>query len=253
MFTLVKAINHFLPSIKIDGSPALIAITCISVGFGLKKVWKPSKIKIKTAQSDTIIEVLFGDLFVQSGIRIIAVNDFFDSKIGNPVSDKSLHGIFLKECFGGSPLSFDQQLDEQLKDVNGENVPEKEGKIKRYPIGTTAVVTVNIDKYVLFALTNTDATDCKASSDVTNMWYALHCMWQRARSESGGHEVNLPLVGSGLSGLGLPTRDLLNVIILSAITETKAREVTKKIRIVLHESRFEELDLRNVQSYWEEK
>jgi hypothetical protein len=77
-------------------------------------------------------------------------------------------------------------------------------------------------------------------------------MWQRARSASGGHEINLPLVGSGLSGLGLPTRDLLNVIILSAITETKAKEVTKKIRIVLHESRFDELDLRNVQSYWEE-
>jgi hypothetical protein len=125
MFTLVKAITHFFPSIKIEGLPFLIAITCISVGFALKKVWKPSKIKIKTAQSDTIIEVLFGDLFVQSGIRIIAVNEFFDSKIGNPVSDKSLHGIFLQKCFGGSHLPFDQQVDEQLKGLDGEEFPEK--------------------------------------------------------------------------------------------------------------------------------
>jgi hypothetical protein len=81
----------------------------------------------------------------------------------------------------------------------------------------------------------------------------LHKLWQRARIESGGHEINLPLVGSGLSGLGLPTRDLLNLIILSAITETKAKEVTQKIRIVLHRDRFEDLDLRDVKKHWEEK
>ena len=71
------------------------------------------------------------------------------------------------------------------------------------------------------------------------MWVALNSLWQRVRIESGGHAVNLPLVGSGLSGLGLPTRDLLNLIILSAITETKAREVTQGIRIVLRRDRFD--------------
>jgi hypothetical protein len=53
-----------------------------------------------------------------------------------------------------------------------------------------------------------------------------------------------------LSGLGLPTRDLLNLIILSAITETKAKQITHTIRIVLHRDRFDELDLREVQKHW---
>jgi hypothetical protein len=60
------------------------------------------------------------------------------------------------------------------------------------------------------------------------MWRAMHKVWERARVESGGHPLNLPLVGSGLSGLGLPTRDLLNLIVLSAITETKASEVIRQ-------------------------
>lgn len=250
MFTIVKALTHFIPNIKIEGTIPLVAITCLSVGFSLKKVWKPSTIKITIAQSDTVIEILFGDIFEQSGIRVISANDFFDSKIGNPVSEKSLHGLFLQKCFGGSPLPFDTQLEAQLKDAI-EICPKKEGKHKRYNIGTTTIISVNNDKYILFALTNTNPEDCKASCDVTHMWYALRCMWQRARTECGGREVNLPLVGSGLSGLGLPTRDLLNVIILSAITETKAKEITKKIRVVLHESRFEDIDLRAVQAFWE--
>lgn len=253
IFTLVKAITHFVPTIKIEGPTALTIATLISVSFGLKKVWKPSKIEVQIANSNTIIEVLFGDLFEQSGIRAIAVNEFFDSKIGKPVSDKSLHGIFLQRCFGGHPEPFDKQVDAQLIEYESREVTKNDGKTKCFPIGSNALIAVNTDRYIVFALSKTNPETCKAYSDVTMMWVALHELWQRARIESGGHEINLPLVGSGLSGLGLPTRDLLNLIILSAITETKSQEVTQRIRIILHRDRFEDLDLRDVKKHWEER
>lgn len=252
MFTLIKAVTHFVPGIKIEGPIALTTVIFMSVCFGLKKVWKPSKIEVQIANSNTVIEVLFGDLFEQSGIRAIPVNDFFDSKIGKPVSDKSLHGIFLQKCFGGHPDAFDKQLDEQLKKIESSDVTKSDGKTFRFPIGSNALIAVNQDRYLVFALAKSNPDTCKAYSDVTMMWVALHKLWQRTRIESGGHEINLPLVGSGLSGLGLPARDLLNLIILSAITETKAKEVTQKIRIVLHRDRFEDLDLRDVKNHWGE-
>lgn len=252
LFTLVKAITFFIPSIKIAGPAPLTVAIALSLIYGLGKVWKPSKIEICVANCNSTIEVIFGDLFRQDGIRVIAVNEFFDSEIGKPVSDKSVHGIFLKQCFGGHQESFDKQVDDQLKDVEAHGVTKVAGKTKRYPIGTTALVTVNEDRYVLFAFAKTDPTTCKAYSDVTLMWVSLHKLWCRARIEAGGHPVNLPLVGSGLSGLGLPTRDLLNLIILSAITETKSKEITRRIRIVLHRDRFDNLDLRDVKRHWEE-
>ena len=58
---------------------------------GMGKVWKPSKIDICVANCNSTIEVVFGDLFEQDGIRVIAVNEFFDSELGKPVSDKSVH------------------------------------------------------------------------------------------------------------------------------------------------------------------
>lgn len=251
MWTLIEGLNHFVPEIQIKGGIALGIIILISIGYALKQVWKPSKVEIKISNSNTIIEVVFGDLFKLEGIRTIAVNEFFDSKIGKPVSDKSLHGIFINKCFGGHPESFDKQVEEQLKAIESVDVEKVEGKTKSFPIGTSALVAVNQDQYLLFALAKTEPATCKAYSDVTMMWVALNQLWQRARIELGGRTLNIPLVGSGLSGLGLPTRDLLNLIILSLITETKAKPVTHRIRIVLHRDRFDDLDLRDVKQHWE--
>ncbi|MGD0792790.1 MAG: macro domain-containing protein [Terriglobales bacterium] len=139
LFTLAKAINFFIPAIKIEGPFALTVVVAISVGFGLRKVWKPSRIEIPIANCNTTIEVIFGDLFKQDGIRAIAVSEFFDSKLGKPVSDKSVHGLFLQKCFGGYPESFDKQVDEQLKNIECSEVAKVEGKSKSYPVGTTAL------------------------------------------------------------------------------------------------------------------
>jgi hypothetical protein len=253
IFTVIKMITHFVPAIKIEGIIPFIIAVIISIFFGLKKVWKPSKVEIKIANSNTVIEVIFGDLFEQNGIRAIAVNEFFDSQIGKPVSDKSLHGMFLQKCFGGHPEPFDKQVDEQLKEIIGDEVEKLDGKTKSFPIGTTAIINANQDRYLVFALSKTNPNTCKADSNVSMMWDALHELWQRTRIESGGHDLNLPLIGSGLSGLGLPTRDLLNLIILSAITETKAKEITQRIRVILHRDRFDDLDLRDLKKHWEEK
>ncbi|SDI65800.1 macro domain-containing protein [Variovorax sp. OV700] len=251
--TLGQGIDFFVPGIELKGKFALWIVIAISVIYALKRVWKPSRIEISVANSNAVIEILFDDLFAQDGIRVIAVNEFFDSKLGRPVSDKSLHGIFIRSSFGGHPDSFDKQVDDELKMVQYVDVPEKvEGKTKAYPIGASALVAVNQDRYLCFAFAKTNPQDCKAFSDVTLMWQALNDLWKRARSEANGHPVNVPLVGSGLSGLGLPTRDLLNLIILSAITETKAKPITNKIRIVLHRDRFDQIDLRDVKKHWKE-
>ena len=252
LFTIIKGVNQFFPGVKVEGPLAFAVIISVSAIFGLKKIWKPSIIKIKVANSNTTIEVLFGDLFGQDGIRVIAVNEFFDSSLGKPVSEKSLHGLFLNKCFGGHPEPFDKQVDEQLAKEPYEDVLRPEGKTKKYKIGATAILNAERDRYLVFAFTHTDISNCMATADVTMMWVALHHLWQRARAECGGSPLNLPLVGSGLAKIGLPTRDLLNLIILAAITETKEKVITQRIRIVLHRDRFEDLDLRDVEAHWEE-
>jgi len=223
LFTLVKIVTQFFPSVQIAGVAPLVAGVIISIGFGLRKVWKPSSATIHIANSNTSLDIVFGDLFAQDGVRAIAVSEFFETELGAPVSDKSLHGAFLKRHFSGYAESIDVQLATELKNEQPTVAEDKScGKKLCYPIGTTALIRVNEERYLLFALTKTNHENCKVYSDVELMWRALHRLWRRARVECNGYPLSLPLVGSGLSGLNLPTRDLLNLVILSTITESKA-------------------------------
>jgi hypothetical protein len=82
------------------------------------------------------------------------------------------------------------------------------------------------------------------------MFNALSGLWVNARATLNGDALNLPLVGSGLSGVGLPARDLVNTIILSFIDETKRQIVAQKMRIILTWDRLSEVDLREIQDSW---
>jgi hypothetical protein len=250
-WTVVESFDHFLPVLDVKGAGALWVVIVLSFCWAIVHAWKPIRVEWRIPNSNTTIEILFGDLFEQDGLRAISVNEFFDSAIGRPVSSRSLHGIFLTRCFGGHPESFDKQVDAQLGPLNVAEVQRKEGKRRRYPIGTTVLMDVSSDQYILVALSCTDTETHKASADVGMLWTALEALLRRARTECGGRHLNLPLVGSGLAGVGLPTRDILNLIILCTIAETKTRHVTQRIRVVLHSDRFDEIDLRVFKSNWE--
>ena len=94
VLTILRGITYFIPAIKFEGVRSLTIAVGIGSIYGLRKAWKPSRIEIPLANCNTVIEIIFGDLFAQDGIRAIAVSEFFDSKLGMPVSNKSLHGIF---------------------------------------------------------------------------------------------------------------------------------------------------------------
>ena len=149
-----------------------MAAVVISVAFrGVEAV---AQIEFPISNCNTVIEVIFEDLFEQEGIRVIAVNEFFDSKLGRPVSDKSIHGIFLQKCFGGYQQPFDRQVDEQLRDVEALEVEKVEGKSKCYPIGTTALGRPSIKTVMSHSRSpQTNPQTCKAYSDVTLMWDGL--------------------------------------------------------------------------------
>ena len=129
LFTIVKVITQFFPTVQISGPAPLTAAILISCMWGLWKVWKPSKTTIKIAHSNTCLEISFGDIFEQKGIRAIGVSEFFETQLGQPVSDKSLHGAFLKRHFSGYQDSIDRQLRVQLANEENMEVLDKvEGK-----------------------------------------------------------------------------------------------------------------------------
>lgn len=250
LWTVVEPVVSFFPSLPFQGLNNYLVFICLSVLIGFIRIYQPRDISINVNTSDTNLNIYYGDLFEQDGCLAISANEFFDSEPGEPVSVKTLHGMVIKQFFGGHPESFDKAIATDLKEISFEEVQRDRGNTKKYPIGTTACVKANEHRFLLFALCYTNIETFKASSDLPTMIHALHGLFERARNCTGGEKLVIPLVGSGISGVGLPATQLLQFIILTIIDETKKRQICKEIDLVLHESRFEEIDLEAIRRQW---
>lgn len=250
LWTLTESISFFYPDLPLKGLYVHLIFIGLSIVIGVARVYQPRHVSIKVNTSDTTLNIYYGDIFEQKGYTAISVNEYFDSELGEPVSEHSLHGMVIKRYFGGHPESFDNAVQTSLQEYNFEQVERVRGNQKKYSIGTTAMVTANEHKFLLFALSHTNIQTYKASSDLSTMIAAMHGLFERSRDCTGGEKLNIPLIGSGISGVGLPATQLLQLIVLSIIDETKKKQICKVIDLVLHESRFNEIDLETIKRQW---
>lgn len=250
IWTLIESASYFFSEIKLQGIRCYFVLVGVSILIACMRAYQHRSISFKIGHSNTKVTILFGDLFNRKGHIAIPVNEFFDSELGLPVSPKSLHGIVINKFFGGHPLSFDQLVATDLANNAGQDIQRVGGKSRKYPIGTTASIKTNSHQFLLFALSTTDITTFKASATVPDLVQALQGLCAKARVVLGGEKLIVPLVGSGLSGVGLPANQLLQLILLVLVDETKKNQFAFDIEIVIHDDRFDEVDLLLTENHW---
>ena len=249
-WTLVEPMLEAFPAIEFAGFTYYSGLVVFGIIFALWKTFPTKKATRRLANTNTTIQIIFGDIFATDGHVVVPVNEYFDSEIGDLVSPLSLHGKFIHQILGGKSQILDELVDQRLDRVPCQMMQNKKGREQKYPIGTTLVHDATATKYFLVALSRTDAETLKAKADVPELWQALSGLWEKVRIEAGGRPVNIPLIGSGLSGVGLPPQQLLRIIMMSILDATKKWELTSEIRIVLHETVFEHIDLNVIQKDW---
>jgi hypothetical protein len=250
LWTIIESVLSFFPDFSLNGTKYYCTLIGLSVVLASIRSYQKKSIEFRIKHTNTKIRVLFGDIFCQNGFIAIPVNEFFDSEIGLPVSPNSLHGIVIDRYFGGHPASFDKLIETDLKGAPVQNVARGIGKTNKYEIGTTALIQTNTHRFLLFALCLTDIDTCKASASLEHLIAALKGLCAKARVTLGGEKLIIPLAGSGLAIMGLPPQHLLHIIILTLLDETKRNQFASEIEIVLHSSRFDEIDLSMAENIW---
>lgn len=229
--------------------PYLIGYGLLSILIGIVVVYPKRKVQFNLSNTNTKVEIEFGDLFKAVGHKVISASEYFDSKIGKPVSPRSLQGIFIEKILGGHSNILDAAVDTQLAGKHIASVQRVDGKLLKYEIGTTITVEHNQSIYFLFALTNTD-NDCNANSTPSLMLKALDGLWNKVRIEGNGIDINLPLIGNGLSRIGLPPSQLLQLTLISLLKSAKERDLSSTIRIILTQDIFDKIDLEIIKNNW---
>jgi len=139
--------------------------------------------------------------------------------------------------------------------INSLNRPEDTPLIDRlYPLGTTIPIASKHNKYLLFALTWTELQG-KIPDDncnVTLLWQTLEKFWREARKIVLGEDINIPLVGSGVTGINLSPLHLLNlnVLALHNATNEVGKITSGKIRIILYPPAHSSINLTLIKQMW---
>ncbi len=234
----------------------LIGLVSFLLAFLLCKLIKLPKLK-KISLSDNI-EICSGDLFAMDGIKIIPVSRFFYE---TGVYEASLqYQVINKFKLAKGIEDYQKQMDDELGNEDPEIKTRDEtlGEEKYYPLGTTALIE-NIEdkkqeKYLLLALTKTELKGKipDVNCDIKSLWTALGRLWASVHKRGIDDTVNVPLLGSGVAGVGLSANRILEINLLALLASLKERPVIpKKIRIVIYHKHFNKLDLRALKREWE--
>lgn len=253
LWTVVEVMSFFFEDLSWLRLPIVLpTLAGVALVVGVSLGVRPRSIDLPIGASDTFITVKVGSIFSEPGARVIAVNDFYDWEIGKHISPLSLHGRFISQYFPHNQSeAFCDQVDDALRGVVGKEVERPSGRSRRYPIGSVARLDIAHERYLLLALTHTDVTTLKAQADLADLWQALEGLWSRSRHLADGQDIIVPLIGSGLSGVGLPARHLLDVLLISLIDSTKHRKVAGRVVIVLTEVHHDLIDLGDVARQWQ--
>ena len=226
------------------------AMVSTSIIVGLWKCRPRRNIEFKIPGSDSSIRIEFGDVFQSDNVVVIPVNEYFDGLLGDHVSERSLHGQFIKNVLGGQARAFYDLISKDLQNISSEEVHRERGRCSKYPIGTVARADVNGKRFLLAALSRTDLTSLKASATLRDLLDCLAGIWKGVRDFSNGNHITIPLLGSGLSGVGLPAKNLIDVIITSFLYYSKKQKIADRVTLVLPQRLETEIELITIKRSW---
>ena len=252
LWLAVESMSAFFASIEPAGLAGYSALLVLAVLGGLWRAWPTKRIEFQIPASDSWLEIRHGNIFEGEGVVVIPVNEYFDGELGDHVSENSLHGQFIKEVLGGQSKSFFDLTGKALAGVMPEEagVARSGGQCDRYAIGTVARIDVNDRRYLLAALSRTDLLSLKASATVQDLWTCLAGVWKGVYEYSNGQPVRIPLIGSGLSGIGLPAGNLVEIIVTSFLCHTKQKKVADGVTLVLPRRLAGHVDLDSIKRSW---
>ena len=257
-WTVLEPILGLIPNAEqfLSGKSKFFVLLLFSICIGIYRNAVPGEIKIKCGNS--LIVVLFGNLFISNGFRIIPVSRyFFETQIVPTSLQHKLIQMFVQSREGDRGFNlYEKSLVTALQNLGYEEKHRDatRQKEKYYPLGTTAVLDFNGQDYMLFALTETELKGHipHDNCNVSKMWIALDKFWQEARINSRGRSINIPLIGSGVTGIRLsPSRVLeINLLAIANAIEESGYITTEEVKIVLHPKYIEDINLSDFQNLW---
>jgi len=199
--------------------------------------------------NNSIVEIKFGDLFVEEGLKVIAFNEYLDTIVDNKIiSENSLNGKFIKKHLPIDAKELDELIKKDVKlndNFLEENTHRRHGKKKKYNLGSS----LEVDGFIITALTHFDENN-KAYVKMNDYISFLIKFWDEIDRIYSGRTIVLPLLGAGLTRFrgyeDISDQEILELLIWSFKVSRIKFTYPSRIKIILDTSKCDKIDLFSI-------
>lgn len=142
------------------------------------------------------VEIKYGDIFEESGKKVIAFNEYFDTCVDdNIINSQSINGQFILNNITDVD-EFDKLISQKLSERNKKPIIERNrkiGKKEKFNLGT--MIKYNKD-FLLMSFTRFNANNC-AELSMQEYITCLIEMWNELDILYSQDTIVIPLLGSG--------------------------------------------------------
>ncbi|MEQ0819544.1 macro domain-containing protein [Pseudomonas aeruginosa] len=225
---------------------ALLALTYLAIWLWSNNL---NSIDINVEGSDVSIKT--GDIFQQPGLKAIAFNEYFDTQVDNKIiGETSLNGVFIQKHLGVPTSELDRHIEEYAFDdseVLDENEARKQGKRKRYQIGTICLYK----DYLLTAFSKFDENN-KALLTMPEYLEFLINFWDKVNNVYAQKSVSTTIFGSGITRIkghkNISDEDLLKIMLWTFRISEMRFKYPARLTIVIHRDKIDQINLLDIKS-----
>jgi hypothetical protein len=160
-------------------------------------LWMNNKKAMSLKIGNTTVSITSGDIFAQEGFKVIAFNEYFDTIVGDIVSENTLNGIFIKKNVSDfanldKQIASDDHLMHRRTDINN---TRKAGNKQKYKLGSIFKYS---NDYLLAAFAKFNE-DNEANIAIPDYMHFLLDFWHEISVFYNSRLVSITIFGSGIT------------------------------------------------------
>ena len=195
----------------------------------------------------TTVVIKSGDIFKEDGLKAIAFNEYFDTRVDDKIiAKKSLNGQFiLNHIDDVDKLNSDIESDDDLKNsIIGKEVKRKQGKTTKYKLGSSILID---DEYILTAFSRFNKNN-QAELTIQEYVNFLLTFWNEINRLYAQRSVTVPVFGAGITRFkngfeDIDINELLRIMIWTFKVSKIKFAYPAKLTIIVHNDLLNQVNL----------
>ncbi|MEJ5065525.1 macro domain-containing protein [Erwinia sp. MYb375] len=206
---------------------------------------------INLSVEGSTVTIKTGDIFAESGFKVIAFNEYFDTQVDEKIiAAATLNGMFIQRNFTCSVEQLDEHISQypfSRDEISSINKKRPQGKKQKYGLGTICV-------WEDFLLTAFSKFDNHNEARLTMPEYLMFLInfWDRVNRVYAQKSVTVPIFGSGIVRIkehkNITAEDLLKIMLWTFRISEMRFAYPAKLTIIIHKDKIDKINLFEIQS-----